>query len=124
MVFGKELILDLKDCKGEINNKDYLQLFVNELLDKIKMKKIGKTIFSYFEPTEFNIKNDLVGFTVLQILSLSSLSIHICDISRTMYINIFTCGDLIEETVIEIIHKYFQPIIINKQIIIRGTNVN
>jgi len=120
MVFGKELILDLSNCKNGFDNKEYLQLFIDELLEKIEMKKVGETIFCHFPETEFNVKNDLVGYTVLQIISLSSLSLHICDISKTIYFNLFTCGELEEEIVISIVNKYFEPTIINKQLLIRN----
>ncbi len=123
MAFGSLLIFDLDNCNGNINDKDLLQSFINELvIDIMQMKIIGETQFAYFEPNEFNIKNDLVGFSITTIISLSSITIHICDLSKKAYIDIFTCCSVNDEMVMKIkdlIIKVFNPMDINKKIIER-----
>ena len=52
MVFGRELIIDADDCKGNITDKDYIQKFINELVQTLGMKKKGDTIFEYFEDND------------------------------------------------------------------------
>ena len=49
------------------------------------MKRKGKLIVETFEENEFNIENDLVGFSIVQIISLSNITLHINFISRTVY---------------------------------------
>jgi len=123
MGFGSLLIYDLECCNGNIDDKDLLQSFINELvIDIMKMKIIGDTQFAYFEPNDFNIKNDLVGFSITTIISLSSITIHICEISKRAYIDIFTCCSIdndIEMKIKELIIKVFNPMDINKRIIER-----
>ena len=85
------------------------------------MKKKGNTLFEYFEDNEFNRCRDIVGFSVVQVISLSSIVLHLNDISKTGYIDIFTCGDIIEHDVIECINKYFSPSSINKLMILRDS---
>jgi len=120
-MFGKELILDLDSCDYNlITNKENIQKFIDELCSIHKMNKVGETIYEYFEPTEFNIKNNIVGYSVIQIISLSSITIHICDISRNVYLNFFTCGDIKSKETFNLIKKHFNPIIINKKIVKRG----
>lgn len=123
MSFGKLLIFDLKECnKFFLNDKIVLQHFINHIIEMMKMKKIGNTIFEYFEPNDFNIANDLVGFSITQIISLSSITIHICEGSGNVYIDIFTCCEVNEELynkVKDYILYVFNPISLNEKIIER-----
>jgi len=124
MVFGSLLIYDLKDCKNSNNMRDIdvLQYFIDNIIIIMKMKKVGKTTFEYFEPNEFNIHNDLVGFSITQIISMSSITIHICENSKSVYIDIFTCCN-INEDILEKIKSFityiFCPNNINHKLIER-----
>ena len=119
MVFGKELIIDADDCKGNITDKDYIQKFINELVETLGMKKKGDTIFEYFENNDYNRTRDIVGYSVVQIISLSNITLHINEISKTFYVNIFTCGELDDLKAILLFSEYFKPMKMKKQIIIR-----
>ena len=119
MVFGRELIIDADDCKGNITDKDYIQKFINELVQTLGMKKKGDTIFEYFEDNDYNRTRDIVGYSVVQIISLSNITLHINEISKTFYVNIFTCGELDDLKAILLFSEYFKPMKMKKQIIIR-----
>ena len=119
MIFGKELIIDADDCKGNITDKDYIQKFIDELVETLGIKKKGNTIFEYFEDNEYNRTRDIVGYSVVQIISLSNITLHINEISRTFYVNIFTCGELDDLKAILLFSEYFKPMKMKKQIIIR-----
>lgn len=108
-IFGSELLLDAYNCQGNLNKKEYIQLFIDELVMKTGMKKKGKTIFEYFEKTDYNIERDIVGFSVVQIISLSNITLHINEISKSIYLNFFTCGELNDELVVKIFKNYFDP---------------
>jgi S-adenosylmethionine/arginine decarboxylase-like enzyme len=109
-IFGQELLLDAYNCRGNINNKDFIQLFIDELVLKLGIKKKGKTIFEYFEYTDYNVERDIVGYSVVQIISLSNITLHINEISKSIYLNFFTCGNLDPELVVDIFKKYFDPL--------------
>ena len=117
--FGKELIIDVGDCRRDIRSKEYLQKFVDELVQKLGMKKKGETHFVYFEDNDYNRERDIVGYTIIQVISLSNITIHINEISRTLYINIFTCGELDEMRAVLLVSDYFLPSKMKKQIITR-----
>ena len=117
--FGKELIIDVGDCRGDIRSKENLQNFVDELVEKLGMKKKGETHFVYFEDNDYNRERDIVGYTIIQVISLSNITIHINEISRTLYINIFTCGELDEMRAVLLVSDYFLPSKMKKQIITR-----
>lgn len=124
MTFGTLLIFDLKDCKtSDLNKKDILQRFIDVLIEYVMdMKKIGDTQFQYFEDTPFNRANDLIGYSITQIISLSSITIHICEISKNVYIDIFTCcpiTDKIKEDILELIMMTFKPSSIENKYILR-----
>ena len=108
-IFGQELLLDGYNCQGNINNKNYIQLFIDELVLKSGMKKKGKTIFEYFEDNEYNRERDIVGYSVVQIISLSNITLHINEISKSIYLNFFTCGELNDNLVVKMFKDYFDP---------------
>lgn len=103
------MLVDCNNCRGNITNRDYIQLFIDELVLKMEMKKKGETLFEYFEDNEYNRERDIVGYSVVQIISLSNITLHINDISKTMYINIFTCSILDEDKIMKIVRNYFNP---------------
>jgi S-adenosylmethionine/arginine decarboxylase-like enzyme len=108
-IFGQELLLDAYNCKGNINNKNYIQLFIDDLVLKSNMKKKGETIFEYFEDNEYNRERDIVGYSVVQIISLSNITLHINEISKSIYLNFFTCGLMDCDLVVDIFKKYYNP---------------
>ena len=93
--------------------------FIDTLFAKLEMKKKGETLFDYFEDNDDNRELDIVGWSVVQIISLSSIVIHINEISRTVYLDVFTCGDLEDLTVTLLFSEIFKPKKIKKQIITR-----
>lgn len=121
--FGYLMICNLSYCDGDIGNKKLYELFINELvIDIMKMKIIGTPQYEYFDYTPFNVENDLVGYSATAIISLSSITIHICEISKRAYIDIFTCCQLDKEMeikIIDCINRYFEPKTITNDIIIR-----
>ncbi len=87
--FGKELIIDMKDCLGNITSKEHIQIFIDTLIRKIDMQKKGETIFEYFEDNDYNRERDIVGYSIVQIISLSNITIHINEKSKSVYYNLF-----------------------------------
>jgi len=117
--FGTLLIIDADCCEGDITNKNHIQQFIDKLVEEMGMKKKGETVFEYFEDNEYNRERDIVGYSVFQCISLSSIVIHINDISRTMYLDVFTCSDLDETKVGLLFSDYFKAKKIKKRIFTR-----
>ena len=118
--FGTHLILDADECEGKITSKEHIQEFINKLVEDMGMKKVGSTIFEYFEDNDYNRERDIVGYSVVQIISLSSITIHINEISKTIYADIFTCGELDETQVCLLFADFFKAKKIKKQLISRN----
>lgn len=113
-MFGSHLIIDANECQGDIKDKKHIQNFIDDVCELSKMKKMGDTIFTYFEDNYFNRKNDIVGWTIFQCISLSNITIHINEISKTIYFEIFTCGSLKEDLISVLFNNYFIPKTIKK----------
>jgi len=110
MTFGKHLILDCTGLNENMTKKRVIKDFINDLvLYVLKMKKKGDTVFEYFPDNDYNRIRDIVGFSVVQVISLSSITLHLNDISKTAYIDVFTCGNIDVEKVIDCIIKFFNP---------------
>ena len=117
--FGIHFILDADQCEGDLKDKKHIQSFIDTIVDKLEMKKKGETVFEYFEDNDYNRERDIVGWSVVQIISLSNITIHINEISRTIYLDCFTCGDLDDSKVTLLVSDFFKPTKIKKQIIYR-----
>lgn len=119
MVFGKHLIIDANECSGEIRSIEKITNFIDDLCEIGQMQKKGDLIIEEFEENQFNINNDLIGYSIVQIISLSNITIHINFISRTIYFDFFTCGKIKEGLIVALFKNYFNPKTIKKIILQR-----
>ncbi len=73
MVFGSHLILDANNCDEEkIKDLENINDFIAGLCELGNMKRKGDLIVEEFEDNEFNREKDIVGYSVVQIISLSN----------------------------------------------------
>jgi S-adenosylmethionine/arginine decarboxylase-like enzyme len=120
MVFGKHLIIDANFCCEEnIKNLEKIKAFIDDLCEVGKMEKKGDLVVEVFPENKFNIENDLVGYSICQIISLSNITLHINFISRTIYMDFFTCGALKTDLISVLFNNYFNPKTIKKIILQR-----
>lgn len=118
--FGTLMTFDCGECNGLIDNKQIIDDFISKIVNGMNMKRIGEPTYEWFEDTPFHRENDLIGYSVTQIISLSSITLHICSISKSIFIDVFTCckvNDLIVDMITHNINISFNPkTIIKKQI--------
>ena len=125
--FGSLLIYDCKNCKGEINDKVILSSFLDNLVEDIMEMKIINKTFEWFDDNSYNRQRNLVGYSITAVISLSSITIHICSQLKTAYIDIFTCCNIDENdknNILDLIKKVFKPKLIKGKYIDRGSNMN
>lgn len=123
MAFGTHLILDATGCDADkIRNIENINDFINKLCIIGNMKRKGRLIVEEFEDNEFNRDNDLVGYSIVQIISLSNITLHINFISKTIYMDFFTCGELYTNKVIELFNYHFNYNNYKKIIVYRDAN--
>ncbi len=125
MVFGRHLIIDANLCCEEnIKNLEKIKAFIDDLCEIGKMEKKGDLVVEVFPENKFNIENDLVGYSICQIISLSNILLHINFISRSLYLDFFSCGALKTDLIVVLFNNYFNPKTIKKIILQRdATNL-
>ena len=121
--FGTHLIIDCDKCEGKLNDKQHIQEFIDKLVELMKMKKMGDTAFIYFENNEYNQERDIVGYTVFQCISLSNITMHINEISKTIYLDVFSCSELDDIEIALLFSDYFKPTKMKKQRLIRDARL-
>lgn len=97
MIFGYELIINLKDCNN-ITRKS-LNEFIVKLCKFIKIKRFGKCQIVYFGKDKFR------GFSLMQFLTTSSVVGHFT--KDEAFINIFSCKEFNKIKTLEFVKNWF-----------------
>jgi S-adenosylmethionine decarboxylase len=111
---GSHYIASFKNCVS-INNRSLVKLFETAIL------KSGATILDYKEHVFGSPDEESSGITFVFLLSESHCSVHTYPEHNSMFIDLFTCGDKIDNTVFhETIVEGLKPGDVSKQILIRN----
>ena len=109
-MWGKHAIIDAAGCDYEsIRNIKWIEEFVDELISLTGMKKWGKLYAMYLAPDADNTLNDTAGWSVVQLITTSNITIHFAETSKCMYLDFFSCKDFNNDVVVRLIGKYFSP---------------
>lgn len=98
MIYGNELILDLKNCNN-INRKS-LTDFLIILCKQIGMKRWKKPQIVYFGKDKFK------GFSIMQFITTSSIIGHFT--KTEAYVNIFSCKEFDRKLVVKFCKDWFK----------------
>ena len=117
--WGYQLILDLGGCNinkiTEENTKD----MIDSLLKKTKMKALGKPVFKFIHATEQSVSHSIDGFSVVQFIITSSITIHTVNSTRSIFIDFFSCKEFNPDDVERIVERFYNPSIIKRRYITR-----
>jgi S-adenosylmethionine/arginine decarboxylase-like enzyme len=93
--YGKELILDLKNCCPKRFNRESLTEFFKQLCELIDMEQCDLHFWDDVGVAEDECQTDpnLKGTSAVQFILTSSITIHCLDILQTVYVNLFSCKD-------------------------------
>jgi len=110
-IWGWSTHIDSSGCnQTAINSPKVFQEFVDELLKKIDMVKIGDLHIIWCETNE----PEKVGYSIFQLLQTSNISAHFCPADQdAAYLDCFSCKEYDENIVIEVFKKYFSPAALN-----------
>ena len=112
--YGKELILDVHDCKFERVTQEYLTYFLEELVERIGMEAELLTFWEYDNEEEWEeAPPHLKGISGVQFISTSNVTIHALDEMKRVYLNIFSCKDFKSSIAKEYATEYFGGKIVN-----------
>jgi S-adenosylmethionine/arginine decarboxylase-like enzyme len=118
--WGMEILIDCAECDPEsIRRIEHIEAFITELCEKTEMKKWGKIHALCLEDDEYNREHDIVGYSVCQFIQTSSIVGHFCETTNTMYLDFFSCKHFKEDDVIQLVIKYFRPMKVKHQTVMR-----
>lgn len=99
MSYGKELIIDLHKCRRSFDRKT-VGRFMVEVCDLLEMERADLHYWDYETDEEkAEAPDHLAGTSAVQFITTSNITVHTLDKLGTVYLNIFTCGELKKEAV-------------------------
>jgi S-adenosylmethionine/arginine decarboxylase-like enzyme len=104
--WGYHLLLDCTSGDKElIGSRENIYNFVKELVIAIDMVAFGEPWIERFATHAA----DKAGYSMCQMIETSNITGHFCDNDGNFYIDVFSCKPFENETVIEVVDKYFKP---------------
>lgn len=101
--WGYHLILD---CSGldpvAIKDPKLLDTWIRDLVQRINMKAHGDPVITYNGEEPYHS-----GYTVVQIITTSSIVAHFIDNPSTCYLDVFSCKPFEFDTVKTVMKEYF-----------------
>ena len=110
--WGYHLMLDCSELSCDehlLNDIDYLKQFVKAMLVATDMKPWGEPTIARLTEDDGEFPDCLSGYTVVQLLHTSNMTLHICDLAKTLYFDLFSCKKFSQEGATEVINKFFSP---------------
>ena len=99
--WGYQLILNAKNCNDLVKDKDSILKFNDMLIQAIEMEKAGDAVLKYFEDLD-----DKNGWTLFQMITTSSITIHFCDNGKAFF-DIFSCKHFDPNVACKVITDFF-----------------
>jgi len=120
-MYGVELILDLHDCNPETFTRESIDNFFIYLCDLIDMERCDRHFWDYEGQEEEYEKapDHLKGGSAIQFISTSNITIHLLDVLKKVFINVFSCKDFDVNVVKEFSVLWFKGKIVNCQVVKR-----
>lgn len=113
--WGKHLILDCAGCNYFlINNTTNIREFIKELVKRIDMIAHGEPQIELLLPG-----TDNEGYSVLQMITTSNITIHFVNQTKEAYIDVFSCKDFDANIAQAVVTEYFEPTSIRANILSR-----
>ncbi len=108
--YGYELILDMYGCNKLEFTRNSIEAFFHTLCTAIDMKREDLHFWDYAGDPEgcTNAPAHLKGISAVQFISTSNITIHTLDVTRTVYLNIFSCKKYDPKEVQRIAENWFK----------------
>lgn len=111
--WGYHLMLDcggLACDEAAMNDHATLKAFVRDVLEASHMTAWGDPVLARLDVSDGpGFPDDMSGTTVMQMLHTSSMVLHLCDKTRTLYFDLFSCKAFETDAIKVVIDRYFQP---------------
>jgi S-adenosylmethionine/arginine decarboxylase-like enzyme len=102
--WGYHMTLDLGGCDHEaLTSYDTIYGFAKDLVEKIDM-------VAYGEPQIVNFgSDDKAGYTLVQLIETSNICGHFVNSLNEAYLDVFSCKEFDEQTVLACVEQWFKP---------------
>lgn len=122
IAYGKELILDLRECDPGTMNRNAISVFMQQACATMKVEACDLHFWDDegVPPDECQTDPKKKGVTAVQFLLASNIVVHALDLRREVYLNAFSCETFDERPVTELAIHSFGGRIISQHVIIRG----
>ncbi len=119
--YGKELILDLKDCNPDTFNRQNITEFFTELCELIDMEQCDLHFWDDVGVPDNECQTDpkLKGTSAVQFIMTSSIVIHCLDLLGTVYVNLFSCKDFDISEAANFIESWFEGVTVKRVEVVR-----
>ncbi len=102
--WGKSAHINLAGCAHDrLTSAQLLESFVAEMIRKIGMAAHGPCYIDRFGTAE----ESLEGFSAMQFIETSTITVHLDEIGNRAYIDIFSCKNFEEQVAFEFAKEYF-----------------
>src|SRR3989344_4522013 len=102
--WGMLTSLDLHGCNGTmIRSAEKIKQFIVELCDLLQVTRFG-------EPTivNFGAREDIAGYSMVQLIETSLVSGHFANATNTVYLDIFSCSYYDVDAAVAFSKKFFE----------------
>lgn len=108
--YGKELILDLHNCDVRMFNRKHLKQYFKALCNEIDMQRCKLCWWDdlHTPETEKQTLPHTKGTSAVQFILTSNITIHTLELTKTVYVNIFSCKDFDSQKAELLTKKYFK----------------
>jgi S-adenosylmethionine/arginine decarboxylase-like enzyme len=103
--WGQSAIVNVKACEiNRARDPVYIRDFVKQLVKEIDMIPHGEP-----QVVHFADNTEKAGWTVIQLITTSSIVGHFLDINGDLYLDVFSCKSFEPATVRKVIDDFFSP---------------
>lgn len=112
--WGKSLAINLYDCDiSPISDPESIKRYIREVIELIDMKAHGPTYIDRFG------EGELEGYSAMQFIETSSITVHCDEPDRRCFIDIFSCKPFETKKAEDFSKKYFKAKKIKSATLIR-----
>lgn len=111
------MVVDAGKCNPEsIRNVKHIKQFAKILVKEIDMVAYGEPRVVHFGT------GDKAGYTLIQLIETSNISVHFVEKTNDMYFDLFSCKEFDKKIVKQLIREFFQPKVIHERFLYRDAS--
>ena len=115
--YGQHMLIDTRQCNSKIISIPDVTQFIKELVVLIDMVGWKEPMVTRFP--EDKALGSLQGVSAIQMIYTSSITLHGHDVTRDMYLDIFSCKEYDAEKVENFVKEFFSPVVYKSQTVLR-----